>query len=158
MSRRCLSRMASASSAAARSTCSRPAGGSSCGRRCATSSGWRTPRAAYSRAQAGARPACSRAARASAGQGRMAMEGMTGLYWQTGRNERIRDSESGEVPILSVADTEYHRGMSHLLPLSRVAKLVGQPRHALQEMIRGGTLATFDGMVELDELLRAFPG
>lgn len=47
--------------------------------------------------------------------------------------------------------------MSHLLPLSRVAKLVGQPRHTLQEMIRGGTLATFDGMVELDELLRAFP-
>jgi CDP-4-dehydro-6-deoxyglucose reductase len=47
--------------------------------------------------------------------------------------------------------------MSHLLPLSRVARLVGQPRHALQEMIRGGTLATFDGMVELDELLRAFP-
>lgn len=47
--------------------------------------------------------------------------------------------------------------MSHLLPLSRVVKLVGQPRHALQEMIRDGTLATFDGMVELDELLRAFP-
>jgi CDP-4-dehydro-6-deoxyglucose reductase len=47
--------------------------------------------------------------------------------------------------------------MSHLLPISRVAKLVGQPRHALQEMIRTGTLATFDGMVELDELLRAFP-
>lgn len=47
--------------------------------------------------------------------------------------------------------------MGHLIPLSRVAKLVGQPRHALQEMIRGGTLATFDGMVELDELLRAFP-
>lgn len=47
--------------------------------------------------------------------------------------------------------------MSHLLPLSRVVKLVGRPRHALQEMIRNGTLATFDGMVELDELLRAFP-
>jgi CDP-4-dehydro-6-deoxyglucose reductase len=47
--------------------------------------------------------------------------------------------------------------MSHLLPLSRVAKLVGQPRHALQEMIRDGSLATFDGMIELDELLRAFP-
>jgi CDP-4-dehydro-6-deoxyglucose reductase len=47
--------------------------------------------------------------------------------------------------------------MSHLLPLSRVAKLVGQPRHSLQEMIRTGTLATFDGMIELDELLRAFP-
>lgn len=47
--------------------------------------------------------------------------------------------------------------MSHLLPLSRVARLVGQPRHALQKMIRTGELATFDGMVELDELLRAFP-
>jgi CDP-4-dehydro-6-deoxyglucose reductase len=47
--------------------------------------------------------------------------------------------------------------MSHLLPLSRVAKLVGQSRHTLQEMIRSGTLVTFDGMVELDELLRAFP-
>ncbi len=47
--------------------------------------------------------------------------------------------------------------MGHLLPLSRVAKLVGQSRHALQERIRNGTLATFDGMIELDELLRAFP-
>jgi len=47
--------------------------------------------------------------------------------------------------------------MSHLLPLSRVAKLIGISRHALQEMIRGGTLDTFDGMVELEEMLRAFP-
>jgi CDP-4-dehydro-6-deoxyglucose reductase len=47
--------------------------------------------------------------------------------------------------------------MSHLLPLSRVAKLVKQSRHALQEMIRNGALATFDGMVEFDELQRAFP-
>ncbi len=47
--------------------------------------------------------------------------------------------------------------MSHLLPLSRVAKLVGKPRRALQEMIRNDTLATFDGMVEHDELLRVFP-
>src|SRR4030042_2469758 len=47
--------------------------------------------------------------------------------------------------------------MSHLLPLSRVLELVGKPRAALQGMIRAGTLATFDGMVELDELLRAFP-
>lgn len=47
--------------------------------------------------------------------------------------------------------------MSHLLPLSRVAKLVGQSRHALQDMIRSGALATFDGLIELDELLRAFP-
>jgi len=47
--------------------------------------------------------------------------------------------------------------MSHFLPLSRVTKLVGISRHALQEMIRGGGLDTFDGMVELNELLRAFP-
>ena len=47
--------------------------------------------------------------------------------------------------------------MSHLLPLSRVARLVGQSRHVLQEMIRNDTLVTFDGMIELDELLRAFP-
>lgn len=47
--------------------------------------------------------------------------------------------------------------MSHLLPLSRVAHLVGQSRHVLQEMIRNDTLSTFDGMVELDELLRVFP-
>jgi len=47
--------------------------------------------------------------------------------------------------------------MSHFLPLSRVTRLVGISRHALQEMIRGGDLDTFDGMVELNELLRAFP-
>jgi len=61
------------------------------------------------------------------------------------------------MPILSSGNPEYHRSMGHLLPLSRVAKLVGQPRRTLQEMIRNGALATFDGMVELDELLRAFP-
>lgn len=47
--------------------------------------------------------------------------------------------------------------MSHQLPLSRVAKMIGISRHALQEMIRGGALNTFDGMVELEEMLRAFP-
>lgn len=47
--------------------------------------------------------------------------------------------------------------MSHLLPLSRVARLVGQSRHVIQKMIQEGALATFDGMVELEELLRAFP-
>jgi len=47
--------------------------------------------------------------------------------------------------------------MSHLLPLSRVSKLIGISRHALQEMIRGGSLDTFDGMIELEEMLRAFP-
>lgn len=47
--------------------------------------------------------------------------------------------------------------MMHLVPLSRVARLVGKPRSVLQRMIRDGELATFDGMVALDELLRAFP-
>lgn len=47
--------------------------------------------------------------------------------------------------------------MGHFLPLSRVAKLIGITRHQLQEMIRGGSLDTFDGMVELEEMLRAFP-
>lgn len=69
----------------------------------------------------------------------------------------IRNSESDELPILSAKGTEYYHDMSHLLPLSRVAKLVEKPRHELQEMIRSGELATFDGMIELDELLRAFP-
>jgi CDP-4-dehydro-6-deoxyglucose reductase, E3 len=47
--------------------------------------------------------------------------------------------------------------MKHFLPLSRVTKLVGISRHALQELIRSGALDTFDGMVEMNELLRAFP-
>lgn len=47
--------------------------------------------------------------------------------------------------------------MSHLLPLSRVARLVGLSRAELQRMIRADELATFDGQVELDELLRVFP-
>ena len=93
----------------------------------------------------------------SAGQGRVVMAGMVRLYGQ----KRLA-FESGIQNLVNCRfclsrRTEYHRGMSHLLPLSRVAKLVGQSRHTLQEMIRNGTLATFDGMVELDELLRAFP-
>jgi CDP-4-dehydro-6-deoxyglucose reductase len=47
--------------------------------------------------------------------------------------------------------------MKHFLPLSRVTKLVGISRHALQELIRSGALDTFDGMVEMNELFRAFP-
>jgi CDP-4-dehydro-6-deoxyglucose reductase len=47
--------------------------------------------------------------------------------------------------------------MKHFLPLSRVTKLVGLSRHELQELIRSGALDTFDGMVEMNELLRAFP-
>ncbi len=47
--------------------------------------------------------------------------------------------------------------MAHLLPLSRVARLVGQPRSAIQRMIHDGELDTFDGMVDVNELLRVFP-
>ena len=49
------------------------------------------------------------------------------------------------------------RAMSHFLPLSRVARLVGQSRSTIQRMIHDGELATFDGMVEMNELLRVFP-
>ncbi|KJS36026.1 MAG: hypothetical protein VR70_14685 [Rhodospirillaceae bacterium BRH_c57] len=47
--------------------------------------------------------------------------------------------------------------MSHWLPLSRVARLVGISRAALQEHIRSGALETFDGGVALDAVLRVFP-
>ncbi|MBK6741552.1 MAG: 2Fe-2S iron-sulfur cluster binding domain-containing protein [Hydrogenophilales bacterium] len=47
--------------------------------------------------------------------------------------------------------------MSHLLPLSRVARLVGESRSALQRMIKQGEIATFDGKVDMEELLRVFP-
>ena len=48
--------------------------------------------------------------------------------------------------------------MSHLLPLSRVSRLVGQSRAVIQRMIHDGELSTFDGMVDMNELLRVFPG
>jgi CDP-4-dehydro-6-deoxyglucose reductase len=47
--------------------------------------------------------------------------------------------------------------MPHLLPLSRVARLVGESRAALQRMIKQGEIATFDGKVDMEELLRVFP-
>jgi CDP-4-dehydro-6-deoxyglucose reductase len=47
--------------------------------------------------------------------------------------------------------------MSHLLPLSRVSRLVGESRASLQAMIKRGELSTFDGKVDLEELLRVFP-
>ncbi len=48
--------------------------------------------------------------------------------------------------------------MAHYLPVSRVARLVGQSRSAIQRMIHDGELSTFDGMVDMSELLRVFPG
>jgi CDP-4-dehydro-6-deoxyglucose reductase len=47
--------------------------------------------------------------------------------------------------------------MPHYLPLSRVARLVGQSRSVIQRMILDGKMATFDGMVDMEELLRVFP-
>ncbi len=47
--------------------------------------------------------------------------------------------------------------MSHLLPLSRVARLVGESRASLQRLIKDGALSTFDGQVDMEELLRVFP-
>lgn len=47
--------------------------------------------------------------------------------------------------------------MTHRIPLSRLSRLVGQPRSVLQRMAQQGELVTFDGHVELEEVLRHFP-
>ncbi|MEW6679170.1 MAG: 2Fe-2S iron-sulfur cluster-binding protein [Pseudomonadota bacterium] len=47
--------------------------------------------------------------------------------------------------------------MPHYLPLSRVARLVDQSRSVIQRMVHDGEIATFDGMVDMQELLRVFP-
>ncbi|MGQ9686708.1 MAG: 2Fe-2S iron-sulfur cluster-binding protein [Thiobacillaceae bacterium] len=47
--------------------------------------------------------------------------------------------------------------MSHTFSLSRVARLVGVSRSTLQRMIKAGEIRTYDGEVEMDELLRVFP-
>ncbi len=44
-----------------------------------------------------------------------------------------------------------------MLPLSRVARLAGTTRSAIQQMIKRGELTTYDGMVTLDEVMRVFP-
>jgi CDP-4-dehydro-6-deoxyglucose reductase len=48
--------------------------------------------------------------------------------------------------------------MSRLLPLSLAARLVGVTRGALQKKVRDGELASFEGMVRPEDLLRAYPG
>jgi CDP-4-dehydro-6-deoxyglucose reductase, E3 len=45
----------------------------------------------------------------------------------------------------------------HRLSLARAAHLAGVSRTLLQKMVRDGTLATSEGMVTTEELLRAFP-
>lgn len=47
--------------------------------------------------------------------------------------------------------------MARLLTLSRAARLAGVRRGALQSRIRSGELATFEGMVAAEDLLRAYP-
>lgn len=47
--------------------------------------------------------------------------------------------------------------MTRLLTLSRAARLVGVRRGALQGKIRSGELATFEGLVAAEDLLRAYP-
>lgn len=47
--------------------------------------------------------------------------------------------------------------MAQLIPLSRLARLVGKPRSLLQKMAQSGELESFDGQVTLHEVLRHFP-
>ncbi len=47
--------------------------------------------------------------------------------------------------------------MSQLVTLSRAARLVGISRAALQKRIRNGELSTFEGRLEVTELLRVYP-
>jgi CDP-4-dehydro-6-deoxyglucose reductase len=47
--------------------------------------------------------------------------------------------------------------MAQLLTLSRAARLVGVTRGALQKRIKDGELATFEGMVDADDLRRVYP-
>ena len=46
---------------------------------------------------------------------------------------------------------------THLLSLSRAARLIGVNRSELQKKIQLGDLQAFDGMVTVDDLLRAYP-
>jgi CDP-4-dehydro-6-deoxyglucose reductase len=47
--------------------------------------------------------------------------------------------------------------MARHLNVARAAQLVGLPRATLQRMIGAGELASFDGLVSVDELCRVFP-
>ncbi len=47
--------------------------------------------------------------------------------------------------------------MSQLLSVSRAARLVGVSRGTLQKKIRKNELATFEGMIQVSDLLRAYP-
>jgi len=46
---------------------------------------------------------------------------------------------------------------THMLSLSRAARLIGVVRSDLQKKIQQGALPAFDGMVAIDDLMRAYP-
>jgi CDP-4-dehydro-6-deoxyglucose reductase len=65
-----------------------------------------------------------------------------------------------EAPVCLFERTRTNQGGERLaqwLTLSRAAHLIGIGRGALQEKIRAGDLASFDGMVSSADLCRAFP-
>jgi CDP-4-dehydro-6-deoxyglucose reductase len=47
--------------------------------------------------------------------------------------------------------------MAHYVTVSKAARLLGMNRARLQECIRDSRLDTFEGMVDVDELRRAYP-
>jgi len=47
--------------------------------------------------------------------------------------------------------------MARFITLSRAARLVGVNRATLQKQIRAGDLSTFEGELDLSELLRVYP-
>ncbi|VAW75889.1 hypothetical protein MNBD_GAMMA12-651 [hydrothermal vent metagenome] len=47
--------------------------------------------------------------------------------------------------------------MTQLLTLSKAARLVGVKRNTLQQKIREGELSTFEGLLDINELLRVYP-
>ena len=47
--------------------------------------------------------------------------------------------------------------MARLITLSRAARLVGVKRTNLQKQIQAGELSTFEGQLDLSELLRVYP-
>src|SRR5690606_2692172 len=50
-----------------------------------------------------------------------------------------------------------NNSMARLITLSRAARLVGAKRSTLQARIRAGELTTFEGQLDLTELLRVYP-
>ena len=52
---------------------------------------------------------------------------------------------------------DYINSMPRLLTVSRAARLVGVSRGTLQQQIQDGVLPSFEGMLDIDDLTRAYP-